>query len=144
RYPAWGGWLVLAASVLLMGAAARRARPGALAMARGAAGFVLVVALPALLLFGIAQASAGQAHAWRRALEAYPLALSAYALVALGGALLPIAAVQRLRFRPASPMAWHLGALLAGLVPAFALQVFAPLDAFMVGWPLLCGSAAAA
>lgn len=139
-YPTWAGWLILAVGGGLGAVAAWRARSagqlGRREVARGAAALVMLVLVVAVALIAAALA-AGGASGMRALLENYGLTLTGYGLLALGAALLVIAAVTRSfgRWRPTGRWGLSLGALAVVLAAAVVAQVAAPLDAFMLAWP---------
>ncbi len=145
-YPAWGGWVLLAAIAGLIGVAVRRGGPGALGSWRDVAGGI--VAGP-LLLAGAAAAlyltrqATGYGFGWmegRPLLARFATYEAAMALTGLGALMLIAAVLGRwVRF-----LGGWIGLLATGLVAALALQLWAPTIAMTIAWPLAAGAACAA
>ena len=146
HYPPVWGWLVLALSaglILTTAVLARRLAPlDAASIVTGAlAGLVLLV-VDGLILY-LARHATGVASGWfayRPLLARFPLFETAMVFCALAGILAVVSLAGR---KGGASGAW-IGFLLLGLVAAVALQVAAPLAAFLVAWPLLAASACAA
>lgn len=139
QYPPLAGWALIVLAAGLTVVAWRRRRAPWLDVLLGMGRFVLIIALPAVLLYMAANAAAG---AFPALLARYPVALAGYVLITLGG-LLSACCVHQWR-GPVDPFGVWLGGLLLGAVTAVALQILAPLDSFMVAWPLLAGAITAA
>ncbi|MDB5458438.1 MAG: peptidase [Caulobacteraceae bacterium] len=145
HYPAAAGWLVLGLAVVLIGMAAWRElatkQTGIAGIAAGVGavlGLVIVLAM-ALIGDGMLRGRLAGPHLapfLRHAGEA----LTGAALLAAGLATLWLWSAQK-ALRPAS---LSLGGLKVLALFAILLQLAAPLDAFMLAWPLLLAAAAAA
>jgi hypothetical protein len=144
QYPAMAGWLLIGLAVVAISAAAWRALATGRTSLRGivAACFAflgLVLAL-GLALYGDGLARAQLAHRHLAPFLAHSgEALGGMALLAAGVLALWLWAAQK-ALRPDGLV---LGALKVVAVFAILLQLLAPLDAFMLAWPLLLACAAA-
>ncbi|KAB7739299.1 M20/M25/M40 family metallo-hydrolase [Parvibaculum sedimenti] len=151
-YPVWGGWLIIGASIVLIALAAIRwRREGALRagdVLRGVGLFLCVtVGVGAGLgLIGWLMLGFSDVQMKYTLLARYGFVLGGYVALATGLALSVVAAFLGVSFlgRTATPEALWCGGLLLLVVAAAGLQVVAPTTAFMVAWPLLVGSLAAA
>jgi len=149
-YPAWAGWLLLAATAGALVVAAvrsRRAAPWAWSDLAAGAGASLLILVGSALALDAARASTGVAAGWmeyRPLLARFPPFEIAMGLVGMGS-LLAIAGACALWRRRDGPIAglW-IGLLATGLIAALALQVFAPTTGFVVAWPTAAGAACAA
>ena len=117
-----------------------------LQVARGAAAFALLIGAEVVVLSAAGLLVAAGPAPFGVLLDRYSLLLSGYGLLSLGTALLVFAAVAQTlgRWRATAPDALWLGALYAAAAGAAALEIAAPLDAFLLTWPLLAATAAAA
>ena len=147
-YPAWGGWLVLAATAGLLAMAVlmagrRRAPFHPLDLLRGMAAPVVIVLIAALLLYAARQATGiGFGFMAQRPL------LARFELWELAMALIDALAIMvtaRLLGGggPRTAATW-LGMLITGLAAAAALQIIQPLVALLFAWPLAAATFAAA
>lgn len=142
-YPAWAGWLVLIATLGVLGAAAFRGRATLRRRdaAIGAGACVLVLALSAGLLW-LARWATGAPKGYVVELPLlarfglWEAAMALTGLAAVFAAALPTVRRDRLSV--------HLGVLSLAVVPAVALQTFAPTLAYLVVWPLLLAALGAA
>jgi hypothetical protein len=138
RYPPLAGWLILlAAGVGISAAAWRSLKDKQTSIAGIAAG----VGAFALLLLALAGALIGDGMLRERIAGPHLAPFLRHANAVLGGAALLCAGVaivwlwlMRKRLQPAS---LSLGALKGVALLAVLAQAFAPLDAFMLAWPLL-------
>jgi Peptidase family M28 len=145
-YPAAWGWAVVLASGLLILAVAAQVpgseRLSSAALAQGALAGLVSLAVAGALLY-LARQATGVGAGWmayRPLLARFPLFEGAMLLAALAGLVFGPALLGRGE-RMAS--GW-IGLLLTGLVASVALQILAPLLAFVVAWPTLAGAACAA
>jgi Peptidase family M28 len=145
-YPAAWGWaVILAVGVLILVTAAQvpgRERLSTADTVRGALAGVVTVAVAGALLY-LAREAIGVGAGWmayRPLLARFPLFEVAMLLTALAGLIFGAALLGR-GDRIAST--W-IGLLLTGFVASVALQIAAPLVAFVVAWPTLAGAACAA
>jgi hypothetical protein len=140
-YPAWGGWIVLAAAAVLLLVAGWRARGAerpVRGMASGALRLLLGTLLAGLLLhFARRLLSTAEEGLYRAELLAHPGLLMMGVGVIIGVSILAVWSGRR------SP-AVELGALALGLAMAIMLQALAPETAFIVAWPVLLGAILAA
>jgi len=144
RYPAPAGWLLLGLAALGVSAAAWKSltdrRTSLAEVAGGLGAFALLIAAlaGALVLDGMVRERIAGPHL-APFLRHSGAVLAGAALLAAGVAVIWLWLAQR-RLRPAS---LSLGALKVLFLLALLAQIIAPLDAFMLSWPLLLGSAAA-
>lgn len=143
--PVWGWAVIFASAVLVIVLAAQlpgRERLSGGAVLRGAlAGLAIVVAAGALLYLARQATSVGTGWIPYRALLArFPLFEVAMLLAALSGMAFGAALLGRGERMGGG---W-IGLLLTGIAASAALQVFAPLTAFLISWPTLVGAACAA
>jgi hypothetical protein len=146
-YPAWGGWIVLAAAAGLIAIAAQGARRagglGAGGIAAGVgAGLALLIGGAAVL--ALARAATGVGAGW----IAYRPLLARFAAFEAGMALSAAAVLLLVAWAVARSGArlggvW-IGLLATGLVAALADQVIAPTTGPILAWPLTAGGAVAA
>jgi hypothetical protein len=138
-YPAWAGWLVLAAA-LGLAALGWRERPPWRDLGLGvlAGAMILVLSAVALRLTLIAASFAGR----RPMLESFGLYELALALACAAPVLLIFRLLTRGRER--SPAGVWLGLVLLGLALTAALQALEPTTAHTVAWPTLLACAAGA
>ncbi len=146
HYPPVWGWLAagLAAVLILVAAtlAAMRGRLAPLSLGLGALAGLAILAGDALLLFA-AREITGAGSGWfayRPILARFSVFELAMTLTALAGVLATAALIGR---GGRTTGAW-IGLLLLGLAASVAVQIFAPLAAFVIAWPLLAASACAA
>jgi hypothetical protein len=138
-YPPAVGWLVLAAALALILLAWKRSKPAPREVALGIVSGLLLTAAAAGLLWLSRQAvGAGFSYLGQRPLLPRGHLWEAAELMACAVPILGLS--HWLGRRPGS---W-LGLLVLGLVAAVALQVWAPLTAYVVAWPLAAMSALAA
>lgn len=131
-YPAWGGWILFAAAAVLQWLALR-GLPKAANLGRRAAGFVAVAGGGGLLLY------AGNLLSGADGVTNYYDRLAAIPRLEAQGLLICLAVLVA----TAPIWAGRLGAPVA-LVLGLALQIAAPTTSYIVLWPLLLGSLAAA
>lgn len=149
-YPPWAGLIVIALSMALAGAAAARLRrQGAvtwLQIARGAAAFLLLLTALAVVLTAAGLLVGLGRRDFAGLLDRYPLLLGGYLLTAAGTALLVLAAFGRSKgpWRRTGPAGLWLGAQAALSILALAVQLAAPMDAFILAWPLAAAALALA
>ena len=144
-YPPAAGWLILALAIVAICAAGWRAlTTGQTSIGGVSAG----VGLFALLLVFLGAALAGDGAIRVAVAQRHFAPLLRHSAQALAGAGILAGGIALIwlwlghgRLRPAS---LTLGALKVLSLAAIALQLAAPVDAFMLGWPLLLGSLAAA
>ncbi len=138
QYPAAAGWGLLALAVVGMAGSTLRAlqdrQTSVAGIAGGFAAFLALILAVGAALFasGLLRGQLAAGH-FAPLLRHFGQALSGAALLAAGLALIWLWGFSRL-LRPAS---LQLGALKAIALAAIVLQVVAPLDAFIVAWPLL-------
>ena len=139
-YPAWVGWGLVAMAAALLGLGLRRALTDGLAdvvgLTAGAFAFLgLIVSLGAIFT----------AVMWARGALTHQFihheALAWGVMVLLIGA---IGVAWRRLIGKLTPTSLWLGALILVLILAVVLQALAPLDAFILQWPLLAGALCAA
>ena len=139
-YPPAAGWGLLAAAGALLFVAAVRVRPAPGGVALGAlAGLAVLIGAAVLLWLARQATGAGFGFLGQRPLLArFEVWETAMALAAAAPVLL---AARLTRSRPEA--SW-LGLLLTGLGAGIALQLAAPLTAYLIAWPVLAASVAAA
>ncbi|MEO6954618.1 MAG: M20/M25/M40 family metallo-hydrolase [Polyangia bacterium] len=141
-YPAWLGWLLVAASALLVGASYYHT-PRAAGLVSGAVYIVTLLALSALLLFVCGLIGVGRPSQYSHfakllaSCARYELAV---ALVVASAFLLAARLVARRTELPAR-VTW-LGLLSLAVIVAAVLQAVAPRLAVVFAWPLLPASLA--
>ena len=142
-YPTWAGWALIGVTLLAAAFPLRRAKLAGRDVLRGAVGFLLVLIVPALLLTLAGQAMAAIPGGFPTLLRLYPWVLAGCGLIALGAALVVVAALTRTfgPWKASSASALGLGGLAVVIVAAAALQTAAPLDAFMLSWPAAAAAA---
>ena len=145
-YPtAWGWAVILASGILILAVGAQlpgRERVSWAAVGRGALAGLASLAIAAAFLY-LARQATGAGAGWmpyRPLLACFPRFEAAMVLAALSGMIFGVALVGR---GERMGSGW-IGLLLTGLAASVALQVFAPLTAFLVAWPTLAGAACAA
>jgi phosphatidylserine synthase len=137
-YPAWAGWLVLAAAALLAVSACRRPpRWRDVLVGVGAAVALLLLCAGALRLLMMGATSLAEPQAFYSGFAIYE-ALMALACLIVSLLVLALAARRR-----SVPSVW-LGFLLVGLLLTAVLQASAPTTAHTAAWPTLLACAAAA
>jgi hypothetical protein len=154
-YPAvLGGWALLVVSVLLAGAAtwrgqqlegARPLRPGP--MVWGAVGALLIVAILTGILWAAAQLSGlGDFERHRALLAQYPLFLSGFALLTIGGGLFLVGPVQRghawtlLVGKAETRWSAWAGVFLLLALLSLVMQLRFPPMAMLAEWPLFAAA----
>jgi hypothetical protein len=143
-YPAPAGWLILGLAAAAMSAAAWKVLKDKQTSIAGIAGgfgaFALLIGAlaGALILDGMIRERIAGPHLAPFLRHANAV-LTGAALLAAGVVVIWLWLAQK-RLQPAS---LSLGALKVLFLLALLVQVAAPLDAFMLAWPLLLGSAAA-
>ena len=139
-YPPAAGWLAVAAAAALLLVAGLRARPTLGGVLIGVLAGLGILAVAGLLLWvsrgatGVGFGFVGQ----RPLLARFGLWEAAMVLAAAVPVLLLVRLTRRW------PEAGWLGLLLTGLLAAAALQLKAPLTAYLVAWPVLAGAVMAA
>ena len=135
-YPAWVGWGLVAVSAVLLGLGLRRAlqdgAAGVLGLTVGALAFLGLIAVLGVVLTAVMWARGELTHQF-----IHNEALAWGVMVLLIGA---VGLGWRRLFGPLRPASLWLGALSLVLILAAVLQVIAPLDAFVLQWPLLIGA----
>lgn len=139
-YPAWAGWMVVAAAagLLLLGGLGGRPRIWSLAAGLGVALAAAVLAGLALAATGwFTGAALGDMVALYRLLGPYAPLFAGEALIAFGVVLAVYAFARRLE-----PDAAWIGAVALGIIVASLVQALAPGAAILFAWPALVGAAA--
>jgi Peptidase family M28 len=146
-YPPWGGWLVLAAAVALIGVGIWRARRVGAFSWRGAlkgAAATLLLLVGAAVALSLTRHLTGTAFGFveqRPILARFPLFEVAMAATSLGVVLLAGALLARGRSGIAG--VWT-GLMLTALAGAAVLQIVAPTIAFIIAWPLIAAASVSA